>query len=311
MSAVAHIEPEPTYHSAPPEPMIWHEYANLFPLLEGEAFWSLVEDVRANGVREPIVMYEGRVLDGRNRYLAAREAKVPYPVVQYDGDDALAFVVSLNLKRRHLNESQRAMAAAKIAQLPAHRPADGNSANLRTSDAAQMLSVSTRSVESARAVQRDGTPALVASVDTGNVTVSAAAEVAKLPEGIQTEVVAADAVSDVAREIRETDAATVTARLQAGDPKARADVQSAIRSLVSRPASTPKPAEAPVVDDPAFRAMATVAGAANTIIETLAANGAPTIVAGFLDAAMRRRNVETFVRCRDALTAILEACDAA
>lgn len=59
-----------------------------------------------------------------------------------------AFVVSLNLHRRHLSESQRGMVAAKLANMPAHRPSD-NSANLQTSqaDAAKLLNVSTRTVK--------------------------------------------------------------------------------------------------------------------------------------------------------------------
>jgi hypothetical protein len=69
-----------------------------------------------------VVLHEGKILDGRNRCRAAREAGVPCPTRIYQGDDPLGFVISMNLKRGHLNESQRAMAAARIANMPAHRP---------------------------------------------------------------------------------------------------------------------------------------------------------------------------------------------
>jgi hypothetical protein len=59
----------------------------------------LVEDVRRNGVREPIWLFEGKILDGRNRYRAARVAGVPCPTRFYEGDDPLGFVISLNLAR--------------------------------------------------------------------------------------------------------------------------------------------------------------------------------------------------------------------
>lgn len=206
-----HVEPETRTEPWPTTPMVWHEYANLFPLLEGEAFWSLVEDVRANGVHEPIVMFEGKVLDGRNRYLAARECGQPYPLVEYTGSDALAYVISLNLKRRHLNESQRAMVAGKIAKLPhgGDRRSD-QAANLPVesptqAQAAQMLNVSERGVRLARSVHEHGAPELVAQVEAGEISVSAAAEVARLPEAAQVEIAESGpaAVKAAAREVRE------------------------------------------------------------------------------------------------------------
>lgn len=56
-------------------------------------------------------------------YMAARDLGITYPYCEYEGDDPLGFVISRNLKRRHLTESQRAMIAAAIAKLPRGRPA--------------------------------------------------------------------------------------------------------------------------------------------------------------------------------------------
>ena len=83
--------------------------ADLFPLLEGAGFGALVEDIRANGLRDPIIIHDdGSILDGRNRYRACDKAGVDPKFKTYDGDDALAFVLSANLHRRHLDEGQRA-----------------------------------------------------------------------------------------------------------------------------------------------------------------------------------------------------------
>src|SRR5262245_27085543 len=95
----------------------FHPLADLLPLLEGLDFEELVADVRAHGVREPVWIHDSRILDGRNRYRAAQAADVECPTRTYDGDDPVGFVISLNLKRRHLSESQRAMVAAKLANL--------------------------------------------------------------------------------------------------------------------------------------------------------------------------------------------------
>jgi N6-adenosine-specific RNA methylase IME4 len=170
----------------------FHPLANIFPLVDGDEFNGLVEDIRVHGVREPIWIYDGEILDGRNRYRASEVAGVDCPMREYLGDDPAAFVVSLNLKRRHLTESQRGMVAAKLANLPAHRPTEDNCANLRTSQdaAAEMLNVSRRTVQTAKHVQEQGAPELIQAVESGQVSVSAAADVATLPKKEQAEIVA-------------------------------------------------------------------------------------------------------------------------
>lgn len=180
----------------------FHPYADLFPLIEGEQFAELVTDLKVNDLREKIVVWDGAILDGRNRYRAALAAgliedddepdRAKYftrfvPAV--DGD-ALKYVISKNLHRRHLNESQRAMVAARLSNLPAHRP--DKSANLPTSqpDAAASLNVSPRSVRSAVAVRDKGSPELQHAVDQGRLSVSQAAIAARLSPAQQSKVVA-------------------------------------------------------------------------------------------------------------------------
>lgn len=163
--------------------MNFHPLANIFPLLEGQPFAELVADIRLHGVREPVWLYEGQVLDGRNRWRAANEAGRDCPMREYEGDTAAAFVISLNLHRRHLTESQRGMVAARLANMPAHRPSD-NSANLHTSqsDAAELLNVSVRTVATSSKVLNEAAPELARAVDRGDMSVSLAAQVAALPD---------------------------------------------------------------------------------------------------------------------------------
>lgn len=297
-------------------PVKFHPLAQLFPMIEGAEFTALVEDVKTNGVRRAVVLFEGMILDGRNRYMAARDAGVGYPVVEFTGPDPVAFVVSENLRRRHMTESQRGMVAARLAKMP--RGGDqrsDQSANLRNgptaAEAAQQLNVSPRMVETARVVVRDGAPSLVAAVDAGSVSVSAAADVARLPEDLQTDVVAEgpDAVREVAKTIRED--ATVLEKLDAGDPETVATVRAQIMDVVQNP--TPRavrqtranPAYEP---NPARDDAVTVGDCANQITEAFGRRGA-TILSALPDNATRARAIAKITRARDALTTILEQYD--
>src|SRR5271166_1900168 len=184
-------------YSRPLGQVEFHSLANAFPLIEGDEFAALVADITANGLRDKITLYEGKILDGRNRYRAAQAAGVELTqndVRFFVGDDPLGFVVSVNLRRRHLDASQRATIAAKLANMPLGG-AVYRSANLRTdlepsanlrkvshADAAKMINVSTRSVESAAALLKSGDAELVAAVEKGEVTVSAAAETVRRAE---------------------------------------------------------------------------------------------------------------------------------
>lgn len=198
----------------------FHPLANLFPLIEGADFVALVEDVRLRGLRQRIVLHQGKILDGRNRYRAAIAAgllpptataplTVPHLFEEFDeGEhgDALAWVLSLNLNRRHLDESQRAMVAAKLATLGNGRPS-GETASLGAlskTAAATLLNVGKASVERAKTLLRSGSSELQQEVEAGRVSVSAAADLAGRPEAEQREIVARGeaAILSAAKRIR-------------------------------------------------------------------------------------------------------------
>ncbi len=181
----------PIEEAAAPADLPAHPLADLFPLIEGEEFEALVWDISEHGVREPIVLYEGAILDGRNRYRAARQANVSCRFEIYDGNDPAGYVVSLNLRRRHLNESQRAMVAAKLANMREGRPRETAQICAVSQDrAADMLNVSRRSVQTAADVRDRAVPELQRQVERGTVSVSAAADVATLSAEEQREIVA-------------------------------------------------------------------------------------------------------------------------
>ena len=104
------------------EPLKFHRYANVYPLMEGVDFDSLVEKIKKNGLVHPIVLYEGRILDGRNRYRACLAASVEPRTVEFKGKDdldAITFATTENLDRRHLTIEDKKLLAETLWPLTA------------------------------------------------------------------------------------------------------------------------------------------------------------------------------------------------
>jgi len=173
----------------------FHPLANIFPLMEGQEFEALVEDIKAaNGLHEKITLYEGCILDGRNRYRACKALGIDITTLEfdeYDGPDPLGFVISLNLARRHLSESQRAMIAAQCANMRQGARTDlAQICAMSQSDSAKRFNISRRSVQLAKQVVDRGIPELIENVERGDLPVSKAAEISKLSPEQQEEILA-------------------------------------------------------------------------------------------------------------------------
>lgn len=164
-----------------------HPAADIFPRMGEEEYRQFKADIAANGMREPVWIYDGMVLDGRHRLRACEELGIEPSFREYAGDDPAGFVVSLNLHRRHLDASQRAMVAAKLATLGQGRPELNSPIGLFTQpEAAELLNVGLNSVKRARTVLEDGAPELIEAVERGEIAVSAAAKLAKPPKAAKT-----------------------------------------------------------------------------------------------------------------------------
>jgi DNA-binding Lrp family transcriptional regulator len=236
----------PSTAARPCSSMRPHPFADLFPMLPDDELRRLADDIKASGLRQPIIVdKQDRIIDGRNRQAACELAGVTPTYEPFTGNDneILKLVVSLNIHRRHLTESQRAMVAASVANLrigsnqvkakqrwgdgqkicpPDHALPDGvegrqiclpskelkdaldkefrdalleslqdDVPSVSINEAAESLSVSPRSVRSARKVQTKGTPELQQAVIDGDIKVSAAAAIAEIPKEQQREVIAA------------------------------------------------------------------------------------------------------------------------
>mgnify|MGYP006266980761 CR=1 FL=1 len=167
-----------------------HPLCSMFPPMIQDDLNRLVLDIKENGLQEPIVIYDGMVLDGQNRMKACEFTGVQPRFVEYTGNNPLGFVVSKNMSRRHLNESQRAMLGSRIAQI---RQGDrSKNPGIRQSDAAEIFNVSEVSIRRAKVVLNSGDKDLVNRVESGNLPVTVAAKIARLDEGARKAVLADD-----------------------------------------------------------------------------------------------------------------------
>jgi hypothetical protein len=227
-------------------------------------------------------------------------------VEPYLGDDPLAFVVSSNLHRRHLDESQRAMVAARLAHLPKGLRADHAQICASSQpDAAELLNVGRRSVQHARQVLDHGTPDLQHAVEAGAVSVSAAATVAKLPEEVQAEVLGAgpEAVATVAAEVRRNIRDVFEQHGMSREEAAKVVCDEALKGL--RNGTRPKRQNPDYRPNPQYDAALAVADSCDQIADTTAAHGPAFILNGYKDAAQRDRSIQKYRRAQGALAKLI------
>jgi N6-adenosine-specific RNA methylase IME4 len=173
-----------------------HPAAELFPLLGDDEQRELADDVKAHGLHEAVWLYRDPrrglvLLDGRNRYRACRAAGIEPRTRLYDGNDPIAFSLSLNMKRRHLTAGQRAFTALEVEKLyaaEANKGGDRRSSDFNPADrqdwstpyeresatrAAQVTGASGRGVARAKHVQQRA-PDLAEQVISGTLALDAA-----------------------------------------------------------------------------------------------------------------------------------------
>jgi len=170
----------------------FHECASLFPLMSDSELQPIIDDMHMRGYDPsfPIILHDGLILDGRNRYRAAQQAGVEPLYSSFSGKDPLEFVIRSNLNRRHLSETQRAVIAETLANMPVGRNWNSNSANLpnnyyvpsgsgfvnratgerlNQTKASALLNVSPRLIRTVKAIKRDA-PELVERMRVGEIT---------------------------------------------------------------------------------------------------------------------------------------------
>ena len=213
-----------------------HPAAELFPMMSEIEFQAMKEDIRLHGQNDDVLIWNGTLLDGRNRLRACTElgiepgwAEIPKTI------DPVAWVLSHNLHRRHLTTAQRAMVAEKLATLRAGEKKSNSSIELlpSQSEAAEKLQVSVASVKRARQVRVNATKKVIAAVEAGTMSLNAAVKTTK-PKMSQEEKAAAEAAKEkakleaaAAREKAKIEAAGVRQKIKDDAAEAKAEAKAA------------------------------------------------------------------------------------
>lgn len=188
----------------------YHPVANLFPLIEGDAFQEFANDIAEHGLTHPVWYIDEDgvrlIVDGRNRFRACEARKVPIRWQKWEGAGSLVqWVISENLHRRHLKEGERAMLAARAIQLmeaEEEAAAKISGANLHpkprpkgdtAAKAAKAANVSERLTKSAKKIVEKGSEELKKAVDAGRMSVSEAAKSAGKSDDEQLAAIAKEA----------------------------------------------------------------------------------------------------------------------
>ncbi|CAK0774323.1 ParB family transcriptional regulator, chromosome partitioning protein [Gammaproteobacteria bacterium] len=165
--------------------LIPHPLATLMPEASPEEYIGLRDSIKSVGLKQPLLLWEGQVLDGRHRLRACQEIGIEPTTRELtleevgDGspEELLKFVAAMNLHRRHLTPSQRAMAAARIVSNKEGRPAKTPPiGGVSRDQAAAVFNIGTTQLDRARHLLANANPAMVAMVEKGLVSLNTALE---------------------------------------------------------------------------------------------------------------------------------------
>lgn len=173
----------------------FHPLADAFPLMEDGSveFEELVQDIKDNGLTDPVVLHDGLILDGRNRYRACQILGIAHREIRFDdlklgSDDPATYVWSKNAVRRQLTPGQRDMAAQTLESLGWGGQRTTSDGALTRKEIAEKTGGTVKGMERAARVRRDAVPEVVTAVEKGKIPLHTADRLSRLPEEDQTDV---------------------------------------------------------------------------------------------------------------------------
>ncbi len=191
-----------------------HPLSQILPEMSGEEFNELKKDMQEHGLKQPIIIHEGKILDGRNRYRVCRELNIIPETTEYKGSDPLSYIISLNVKRRHLSASQKASVAVDFlllleAEAKKRMKAGGETKgkakipdpHQSRDQAGKIVGVSGRYVSDAKKI-KETDPKIFEKVKLGEVSIPEALEVLGNVSSKEPEVVTVEELKKLAIDIK-------------------------------------------------------------------------------------------------------------
>lgn len=162
-----------------------HPLSAAWPNMQPEEFSALVESIQYHGLRDPIVLLDGQVLDGWHRYTACVDAGMEPTFTQFEGDDPVAYISDKH-NRRSLNLTQRMTAIALMNKwapsgAAGHKSKVEPGSTLTHADLAKQAGGSTKTAQQVKVAIARGTKEVVDGMKDGTLSAKRAAEIAKLP----------------------------------------------------------------------------------------------------------------------------------
>ncbi|MFM9926915.1 hypothetical protein VLK31_28290 [Variovorax sp. H27-G14] len=250
-----------------------HPLSAAFPAMSVAEYTELLDSISDIGVQNAITLYEGKVLDGWNRYRAATETGIECPTVEFTGDDPVRFVRAQNKHRRHLSAGAWALVEVALnAWRPTGRPEKGELSSPFQAANEQMaanVGVTVRTIQHAKVVEASAAPEVKEAVMTGAVSVKDAASIAKLPKEDQAAALAAPKPSRFQGKPKKVPATKwLAAEIKAAESKQHADRADALVEPLQQEVTALRECLAVAQDDIAL--MAKVLDASDQVTAALA-----------------------------------------
>jgi ParB-like chromosome segregation protein Spo0J len=140
-----------------------HPFALRMPEMSDTDFNLLKESIQRDGLLNPIVLFKGKILDGRHRYRACRELQIVAQFVKYRGSTPATFVFGNNVPRRQLSVSDKLrLVELFLPDIQAEAQRRQTAGTLASADAkgktseivAKLIGVSPATVDRDRAIKR-------------------------------------------------------------------------------------------------------------------------------------------------------------